>query len=385
VTVRGRERNTGPWVLVSEGAGGESRAAVAAVRSLAAAGYRTTVTESGPNRSLAGASRACERRVPVPLVAGDGAAYASAVRAELATRDYLTSFITTDAALLALEAPVRDLLDKSKSAELAAAAGIESPPTQVFESAGELLGAAPQLTYPLVVKPALKLSSALILDSASDLEAELPADIGRALVQPVVQEPFHGLSGLAFDGKLVATMHIRYLRLWPQPCGTVAAAVTTPPDPDLEARVTTLLRDYNGPFHLDFVGRYLLDVNPRIHATLPLAMRGGANLPAMYCALLEGRPVSKVQVAAGLMFRWMEGDLRSLIWNARRGRMTRAETLAALLPHRGTVHSFATLADPGPAVVRTGYMLRRVGAGAKRASSTSASETTSASGNDTSR
>ena len=33
-----------PWVLISEGTSGESRAAVAAVRALAAAGYRPAVT-----------------------------------------------------------------------------------------------------------------------------------------------------------------------------------------------------------------------------------------------------------------------------------------------------------------------------------------------------
>jgi hypothetical protein len=380
-----RYQGDGPWVLISEGAGGESRAAVAAVRSLARAGYRPSVTESGGSRSLAGASRSCARRVRVPLVEGDGTAYAEAVRAELATRDYLTSFITTDAALLALDAPVRQLLDKAKSAELAAAAGIESPPTEVFETAEALLGAARRLVYPVVVKPALKLSAALIIDSPSGLEAALPDDPGRVLVQPVVQEPFHGLSGVTYNGRLVAAMHIRYLRMWPQPCGTVAAAVTTAPDPDLEARVTAMLRDYNGPFHLDFVGPYLLDVNPRIHATLPLAMRGGANLPAMYCELLQGRTVPAVRVAPGLRFRWMEGDLRSLLWNARHHRITPAKALSALVPRKGTVHSFATLADPGPALVRAGYMLRRVGAGAKRASSAAASDKTSSSGNDTSR
>jgi hypothetical protein len=378
-----RHRNDGPWVLISEGAGGESRAAVAAVRALARRGYRPTVTETGA-RSLAGASRWCARQVTVPAVVGDGTAYAEAVRAELATRGYITSFITTDAALLALDAPVRDLLDKAKCAELARAAGLEPPPTEVFESGEALLSAAGRLAYPVVVKPALKLSSAHVVDAASALEAAVPDHVGRVLVQPVIKAPFHGLSGLAYQGRLVATVHTRYLRLWPQPCGTVAAAETTPPDLDLEARVASLLRDYDGPFHLDFVGRYLLDVNPRIHATLPLAVRGGANLVAMYCDLLQGRSVPTVRVAPGLAFRWIEGDLRSLWWNARRGE-TPSKTLAALVPRRGTVHSFATLGDPGPALVRVGYMLRRLRAGSSRASSAAASDTTSSSGSDTSR
>jgi hypothetical protein len=378
-------RNDGPWVLISEGADGESRAAVAAVRALAERGYRPTVTETeGSPRSLAGASRWCARRVTVPRVAGDGTAYAKAVRAELSTRDYVTSFIATDAALLALDAPVRDLLDKAKCAELARAAGLESPPTEVFESGPALLSAAGRLAYPVVVKPALKLSSAHVVNAASALAAAVPPDAGRVLVQPVIKQSFHGLSGVAYQGRLVATVHTRYLRLWPQPCGTVAASETTPPDLDLEARVASLLRDYDGPFHLDFVGPYLLDVNPRIHATLPLAVRGGANLVAMYCDLVLGRSVPTVRVAPGLSFRWLEGDLRSLWWNARRGESP-SKTLAALVPRRGTVHSFSTLADPGPALVRVGYMLRRLRSDSSRASSAPARDTTSSSGSDTSR
>jgi hypothetical protein len=377
-----RPQEDGPWVLISEGGYGSSRAAVAAVRALADAGYRPTVTETN-GRSLAGASRACARRVTVPRVQGDGVEYAAAVRAELATRPYLTTFFVTDAALLAVDAPVRHLLDKATSAELARAAGLEPPPTHVFESGAELLQAGPQLTYPMIVKPALKLSAARIVDGPVALERVAGEVGGRVLVQPVIDDEFHGLGGLAYQGRLVATMRTRYLRLWPQPCGTVAAAETLPPDDDLEARVAHLLRDYDGPFHLDFVGRYLLDVNPRIHATLPLAIRGGANIVGMYCDLLQGRSVPSVRVAAGLRFRWMEGDLRSVLWNARRG-MPMSSTLGALVPKRGTVHSFASITDPGPAVARARYMFRRVSDGASRKTSSVARDTTSSSGEETS-
>ena len=378
-----RPHENGPWVLVSEGGYGGSRAAVAAVRALAGAGYRAAVTETS-GRSLAGASRACARRVTVPRVQGDGAAYAAAVRAELETRPYVTTFFATDAALLAVDAPVRHLLDKATSAELARAAGLEPPPTQVFESGAQLLSAASQLRYPVIVKPALKLSTARFVDGTVTLERAAGAVDGRVLVQPVIDGEFHGLSGLAYQGRLVATMHTRYVRMWPQPCGTVAAAETVPPDDDLEARVAHLLRDYDGPFHLDFAGRYLLDVNPRIHATLPLAIRGGANLVAMYCDLLQGRSVPSVRVAPGLRFRWLEGDLRTLLWNARRGTPVRS-TLGALLPRRGTVHSFATIRDPGPAVARTRYMVRRLSDGASRKTSAVARDTTSTRGSETSR
>ena len=168
------ESNEEAWVLVSEGGNGESRAAVTAVRALAHAGYRTSVTET--NRlSLAGASRWCDRRVPVAPVEVDAAAYANAIRAELSTRPYVTSFFTTDAALLALDAPVRHLLDKASSGELARAAGLQPPPTEVFDTAEELRSAASRLPYPIVVKPALKLSSAEVVENASELASAIGA------------------------------------------------------------------------------------------------------------------------------------------------------------------------------------------------------------------
>jgi len=305
------------------------------------------------------------------------------VRAELETRPYVTTFFATDAALLAVDAPVRQLLDKAACAELARAAGLEPPPTEVFESGAEMLSAASRLRYTVIVKPALKLSTARVIDGPGALERAAAEVGGRVLVQPVINDEFHGLGGLAYQGRLVATMRTRYVRMWPQPCGTVAAAETLPPDNDLEARVAHLLRDYEGPFHLDFAGPYLLDVNPRIHATLPLAVRGGANLVGMYCDLLQGRSVPSVQVAPGLRFRWTEGDLRSVLWNARRGAPVRS-TLGAFVPRRRTVHSFATIRDPGPAVVRAGHMVRRLSEGASRSTSSVARDTTSASGSETS-
>jgi hypothetical protein len=379
-----RERDDERWVLVSEGGNGESRAAVVAVRALARAGYRTSVTETD-EISLAGASRWCARRVPVPLVATDAAAYAEAVRAELSTRPYLASFFTTDAALLAVDAPVRHLLDKASSGELARAAGLEPPPTEVFDTGAELLDAASRLPYPVVVKPALKLSSAAAVENASELAAAISPYEGRVLVQPRIDEPFYGFGGLAYEGRLVAAMRTRYVRLWPQPCGTVATAETLPPDPELEERVIELLRGYDGPFHLDFAGPYLLDVNPRIHATLPLAIRGGANIVAMYCDLLRGRKVADVRVPAGLRFRWVEGDLRSLWWGVRRGHHGVGEAMAGLAPRRGTVHSFSSLSDPGPAMARARYMLRRVARGRTRAISSAARPTSSSTGDETSR
>ncbi|TML88395.1 MAG: hypothetical protein E6G06_16295 [Actinobacteria bacterium] len=348
----------GEWVLVTEGGDGQSRAAVAAVRALAADGYRPAVTEY-EGLSLAGASRHCARRVPVPLGEADPEGYAKAVRTELESRPYLAVFPGSDAALVALDAPVQHLINKESSARLAVAAGLPVPPSRVFESAEELLAAAHDLEYPIVVKPVVKRYAAARFGSADELEAVAGRE-GLMVVQPYLRENLRGVVGLMWQGKLVAATHLQYLRVWPAPCGTIASGTTVPPDAELEARLETLLAGYDGVFHVDLAGPYLLDVNPRTHASLPVAIIAGANVVSLYCSLLRGAPVAPVRGRPGLFFRHLEGDLRSILWQVRAREMGPAAALDALRPRRGTVHSFSTWRDLGPTRARLRYVTRRL-------------------------
>jgi hypothetical protein len=348
----------GEWVLVTEGGDGQSRAAVAAVRALAADGYRPAVTEYD-GLSLAGASRHCARRVPVPLGETDPVGYAAAVRAELAARPYLTVFPGSDAALVALEAPVQHLIDKESSGRLAEAAGLKVPPSRVFDSTAAVRDAAHELEFPIVVKPVVKRFAAAKVDSVAALDAISDRE-GAVIVQPYLHDHLRGVVGLMWQNRLVAATHLQYLRVWPQPCGTIASGVTVAPDVDLESRLERLLAGYDGVFHVDLAGPYLLDVNPRTHASLPVAVTAGANVVSLYCALLRGEHLKPVRGRAGLLFRHLEGDLRSIIWRVRRREMGAAAAIDALRPRRGTVHSFSTWRDLGPTRARVSYMARRL-------------------------
>lgn len=346
------------WVLISEGGGGQSRAAVAAVRALAAGGYRAAVTVSGA-RSLAAASRSCTRRVSVPSAETDPEGYAAALRAELATNRYLTVLAASDAALVALQAPVQHLLNKVACAAKARAAGMAVPATETFASREELLAAGDRLPYPVVVKPDLKRYRAARVDSPAELGAAVPGP-GTVMVQPFLGDRLHAVVGVIWNGQLVAGVHLQYLRVWPAPCGTVASAETTSLDPALEERLVRLLDGYNGLFHAEFAGPYLLDLNPRVHASLPVAVAAGADLVGIYCDLLRGRAVPTVRGRPGVFFRWVEGDIRSLLWARRNGDISTLSALAALRPRRGAVHSFGSLRDPGPMVVRLSYVVDRL-------------------------
>lgn len=347
-------------LLISEGGNGESRAALAAVRALAQAGHRVAVTVDGP-RSLAAASRFAARRVQVPSVHTDPDGYRAAVLAELDRHDYLDVLCCSDAALLALDRPVGDLLDKERTGQAARAAGLDVPTTLVFGGYEELLAARDELPYPVAIKPAIKHFLAAKVEHPQDLAAAVPtAPKVRLLAQPWLQDELRGVVGVVWDGEIVQAAHLRYERVWPYPCGTVSAARTVVADPGLEAALTRLLDGYCGPFHVDLAGTHLLDVNPRIHAATPLALAGGVNLPAAYVDLLQGRAVHRRRVRAGLRFRWEEGDMRSLVRQRRNGILSLRATWSGLRPRAGTVHSVISLTDPFPTIERCRYLLDRL-------------------------
>ena len=322
---------SGCLVLVTDGGDGQNRTALAAVQALAVAGYEPVVTVSGRD-SLAASSKYCRAAVRVPVVTAAG--YAAAVRAELRTRPYLAVLPASDAALLALGADGAELVDKVTLDERARAAGLEVPRGRVFASTRDLVAQAGDLEYPVVVKAVQKTwgrRPARLAERPEELEADPEDSDGPVVVQPFVDAAMHAVSGVVEDGRLVAAVHQRYLRLWPSPCGDSCAAVTTVPDPELERAVEVLLAGYTGVFQVELVGRHLVDVNPRVYASLPLAVAAGANLPAVYCDLLRGRRQRQVlRARPGVRYCWWEGDLRHLAWRWRRGEASAVDVLSAV-------------------------------------------------------
>ena len=343
-------------MLVTDGGNGQGRSALAAVRALAGSDYLAAVTTSGPG-SIAAASRYCRRQVPVPNA--DQPGYAEAVRAELDDRPYLTVLPASDRALVALGRDTA-LLDKGSLVDAARAVGIESPAGTVFPSIGELREAAAHLPYPAVVKPTISRFTAMRIDEPLDIERLAGAE-GPLLVQPFVRSPLRSISGVMWRGRLVAAVHQRYLRTWPAACGGACAAETVDPDRELEERVGPLLVDHEGLFHVQFAGDLLLDVNPRVYGSHPLADRAGANLVRLWCDLLRGiaPPARILRGRSGVFYRSLEGDLRHRIWAVRSRRTGLREAIASLRPRAGAAHGPESVTDPGPLLARARFAAGR--------------------------
>jgi predicted ATP-grasp superfamily ATP-dependent carboligase len=294
--------------------------------------------------------------------------FAEAVRAQLGAGGYLTALPTSDEVLLALGAPVRHLVDKIELSERARAAGFEVPGSRIFDSGEALQNAAAELDYPVVVKPSIARQPARRAGSPAGL-AGVETLPGPLVVQPFVGHELRAVAGIVWRGQFAALVHNRNLRIWPPDCGGACAAVTTEPDHGLEERVLALLDGYEGIFHVQLAGPYLIDVNPRVFGSLPLAVRAGANLPALYCDLVRGGPARVVRGRPGVFYRWLEGDLRRALRALRDRKMAAPEVLRALRPRRRAAHGPESLTDPGPLLARFRYAARVASTGSTLRSS----------------
>jgi predicted ATP-grasp superfamily ATP-dependent carboligase len=345
-----------PRALVSDGGTGQGRSALAAVRLLEVAGWAPFVTTSG-RWSLAASSRSCAGTRRVRGVAAGGSAYGDDLVELVSVEPWDAVVAASDAALVALGAPAARLLDKAVLAAAAAASDLRSPPTERVASWDELLDGAGRLAYPVVVKPTRSTTPARAFDDEAALRAAAAA-AGELVVQPRIDDGLTAVAGVVHGGRLVAASHQRYVRTWPVPCGTASAAITIEPDLDLEERLVALLADHDGVFQAQFAGPFLLDLNPRVYGSIALAGGAGVNLVALACDLASGRrpaPASTARARPGVRYRWLEGDLRSVVADLRGGRQGARSALRSLRPRPGTVHSVTTARDPRPLVARLGH------------------------------
>jgi hypothetical protein len=335
-------------VLVTDGGNGWSRDTVAAVRGLIDAGYRPWVTTSGRSW-LAAPSRYVERRIRVPSPGEPG--YRDAVLAAAAAGHCLTVLPSSEQALTALGTQVPHLLDKRGLNAAAESVGIPVPSSRHFESLDAVRSAANELEYPLVVKPTTRRYWAFYADSPARV-MDAGTDGGPALVQPYLRDQLGAVSGVVWDGRLVAVVHERWLRIWPLRCGLASAAETVSGDPEVERRLEALLDGYQGLFTAQFAGTHLLDLNLRVHSTHPLAVAAGVNLVARYCDLLRGGSPDLVRARPGVFFRWLEGDVRHVLSGVGTRTISVPTAARLLRPRPGTAHSIESIRDPMPSVAR---------------------------------
>lgn len=261
--------------------------------------------------------------------------------------------------------------DKGLLGELAERAGLRAPRTWPADG---LPSPAP---FPVLVKPRRSTSPGadgrltnVEVVAASD-EATLAAAIAAAgdgaLVQEVVAGPLSAVSGVAWKGNSVCTVHQVSLRIWPPARGITAYGQVVEPDPERDAAVRRFVSEigWSGIFQAQFVGppenARLIDFNPRIYGSIGLAIGAGANLPAIWVDLLLGREPTVGVARPGVRYRIFEDDLRALL-----AARSPSATLRALPPRRRTVGGIFSLRDPAPVLVSAAKVLRVLGRRTRR-------------------
>lgn len=356
---------------------GATRAALAATRALACAGW--TVGIGCPAGSgLAASSRFASHRHRVPPPGRDQEPFVAGLGAAVRDGRYDVVFGAGDAEILALSLnraridanvpyppheQVVNALDKLSLARATEAAGLRAPAT-CSATAEALRGAQ----FPVMVKAALHVplqnaggahrleaSLASDLDTAAGRATEIRRAGGDPLLQELVRGKLVAYAVLADrESRIVAWEAQESDRLWPPSAGVSARAKTVAPDPRMRAPIESLIRrlQWFGIAQLQFLvptdgEPRLIDLNGRFYGSLALAVAAGTNLPALWAALAVGEEVRPVEAVPGLRYQWMEGDLRRAMAERRSGAVR--DLVDVLRYARGASHSVWRRDDLTPA------------------------------------
>jgi predicted ATP-grasp superfamily ATP-dependent carboligase len=369
--------------------GDDFHASLALVRGLGLGGYTPVLAVAGGD-TYAARSRYVREVVGVPSAGDAPEEFAHAVSEAARSRGVAAVLPGTEPSLIALArhraaiavpmgtpapAMVDLATDKGRVSELAAACGLEAPASTVGAPA-VLAARAGSFRYPVILKPQqsevrlgdqrLSRFRATRIASAEALrEALRGLPEAGWLIQPFIGGELSAVAGVSWRGRVVCAVHQRSPRIWPPDVGFSCYAETIPPDRALEAQVGELLRaiGWSGLFQLQLIRSaagvpLVIDFNPRAYGSLALALGAGANLPAVWAALVLGDRPPEAKYRVGVRYRLETADARAILALAR-SRQFHAAASAAL-PRRHTVHAIASLRDAGPGLLAAGRALRKL-------------------------
>lgn len=283
---------------------------------------------------------------------------------------------------LAPHAVVELLMDKTTFARHARAVGLPVPRTEILTSRADTVAIAPLLTYPCIVKPALKSATwtsrtkakGIAVQDQDDLlytYDEVSAWTPELIVQEWVVGPEEGLVScnayFGEGGQPLATFVARKVRQWPPEIGISASGEECRNDKVLE----TALRlfgglDYRGLAYLEMKrdgrsGRMVI-IEPNVGRPTgrsAIAEAGGVEL--LYTAYCDAvglpLPSAREQRYAGAKWLDLRHDLQAAVVAHRKGTITVREWLRSL---RGPkAHAVWSRQDPAPFVVDVAQALGR--------------------------
>lgn len=333
-------------VLVTDG---QERAALAVVRTLGRADYRTGLV-SPFERCLAGASRHAgfQRRAPDPLEDPD--AFCRTVRAIATEREIDVVLPVSEASLHAIlprrdefegvEIPFPDhrtfdaVCDKGRVCQIAQELGVTVPrQVSVTRKTGDP-GVAEPLGFPVVVKPSRSVvrSEGRVVKTSvrhardrqelADVLVDIPPSAYPVLVQERIEGPGTGVFVLLWEGELVGAFCHRRIREKPPSGGVSVLRESVPLDREMLEMSRKLLERFGwrGVAMVEYKRDrktgvpYLMEVNGRFWGSLQLAIDAGVDFPRLLVEAAAGaRPEPVLEYEEGVRTRWFLGDVDHLL------------------------------------------------------------------------
>ena len=339
---------------------GEWESALAVVRSLGRHGIKIDVASSKPF-PLASLSTYCRHsyRYPDPLTEVRG--FRDSIRHRVRAGHYALVIPVTDASICPLM-DVRAEIERYCPVAMAANSAVAAAQSkdQVYELAKKHSVPFPRshwvgnledyrelrraLGFPVVVKPdrskvwvtekngrSLSTAYALTVEELDVHAAEL-LEYGPIVLQEYIRGEVVGLGVLAHDGEILFSFQFRSLHEVPLTGGISSYRVSEAVDTCLASYASTLLSalSWDGIAHVEFIREastgkwYLMEINGRLWASLPLAVAAGADFPLfLYQSLVKGRrefpPFYKVGLRARQLSREREW-VKEVLFRRSRGR-----------------------------------------------------------------
>jgi predicted ATP-grasp superfamily ATP-dependent carboligase/thioredoxin reductase len=378
------------------------RQALVAVRELGKAGLRVGAAECAPG-APAFASRWCGSAAILPDFAAHEDAFLDALLALCGARRPRVLIPSHDGSIealrqrraeleqvaglaLASERALAIAMDKPRTLQAARELGLRVPHGVLVDEAAQLPGALAEVGLPAVIKPArpwargrqggvrLNAIAATTHDAArAAIEAILASGVG-AILQEWLPGEREAVSFLYADGRVWARFAQRTTRAVPPLGGSSVARESIPLPADIATEAERLvcaleLEGYSEvEFRRDARGRAaLMEINPRLSATVELAVRAGVPFPGLLHSWASGERLREHDgYRSGVHMRWLGGDLswlkKVLATQGQPDSPARGRAVGAFLADfaRPCGYDYLDVRDPRPALVASTGAVRRL-------------------------
>jgi predicted ATP-grasp superfamily ATP-dependent carboligase len=270
-----------------------------------------------------------ERRADVVIPSHDGT-----IEMLRSHRDDIERWSTV---ALAAEPALAVAVDKDATLRIASELGIPVPRSVTVREQSDVDAAIAEIGLPAVLKPsrswvgtdadAIRLSACAV-DDAERARVELRRLLeqgGSVLVQEYVPGSREAVSFVRRGGTFAGEFAQRALRTFPALGGSsvLRESIALPADAIVDARKLVDALDLDGYAEVEFrrdANRraVLMEINPRLSASVEVAVRAGVDMPSLVLAWARGEALpTSDPYQVGVRMRWLGGDLAWLreSWN----------------------------------------------------------------------